>query len=42
IARRIELKGSNMFFLLRTAFWLTLVLVLIPLGSDTESDANEN
>ncbi|MEP0234178.1 DUF5330 domain-containing protein [Roseibium sp.] len=31
-----------MFFLLRTAFWLTLVLVLIPLGSDTESDATEN
>jgi hypothetical protein len=25
--------GSSMFFLLRTAFWLTLVLVLIPLGS---------
>ena len=23
-----------MFFLLRTAFWLTLVLVLIPLGSE--------
>jgi len=29
--------GSVMFFLLRTAFWLTLVLVLIPLGSDEES-----
>lgn len=26
-----------MLFLLRTAFWLTLVLVLIPLGSDDES-----
>jgi hypothetical protein len=26
-----------MFFLLRTAFWLTLVLVLIPIGSETES-----
>jgi len=26
--------GSDMFFLLRTAFWLTLVLVLIPLGSE--------
>jgi len=33
----IELKmGSSMFFLLRTAFWLTLVLVLIPLGSTTD------
>ncbi|MEP3045818.1 MAG: DUF5330 domain-containing protein [Roseibium sp.] len=27
-----------MFFLLRTAFWLTLVLVLIPLGSEKETD----
>lgn len=26
--------GSKMLFLLRTAFWLTLVLALIPLGSD--------
>ncbi|OJJ11211.1 hypothetical protein BKI51_15200 [Alphaproteobacteria bacterium AO1-B] len=26
-----------MFFLLRTAFWLTLVLVLIPIGSETKS-----
>jgi hypothetical protein len=26
-----------MFFLLRTAFWLTLVLVLIPIGSEKES-----
>jgi hypothetical protein len=33
--------GSDMFFLLRTAFWLTLVLVLIPLGSDQEGDAVE-
>ncbi|MEM9633065.1 MAG: DUF5330 domain-containing protein [Pseudomonadota bacterium] len=30
-----------MFFLLRTAFWLTLVLVLIPLGSEQESAPNE-
>lgn len=30
-----------MFFLLRTAFWLTLVLVLIPLGSDRESPTSE-
>jgi hypothetical protein len=30
-----------MFFLLRTAFWLTLVLVLIPLGSDQEGTAAE-
>ncbi|QFT31575.1 hypothetical protein FIV00_13855 [Labrenzia sp. THAF82] len=29
--------GSDMFFLMRTAFWLTLVLVLIPLGSDENS-----
>lgn len=28
-----------MFFLLRTAFWITLVLVLIPLGSDKEESA---
>jgi len=28
--------GSDMFFLLRTAFWLTLVLVLLPLGSGRE------
>lgn len=27
-----------MFFLLRTTFWLTLVLVLIPLGSDRDSE----
>lgn len=32
-----ELKmGSSMFFLMRTAFWLTLVLVLIPLGSSKD------
>jgi hypothetical protein len=31
-----------MFFLLRTAFWLTLVLVLIPLGSDQEDTSVEN
>lgn len=33
-----------MFFLIRTAFWLTLVLVLIPIGSgeDTESTAEVN
>lgn len=30
-----------MFFLLRTAFWLTLVLVLIPLGSGRESTTTE-
>lgn len=31
-----------MFFLLRTAFWLTLVLVLIPLGSDkSESETTQ-
>ncbi|MCV0427428.1 MAG: DUF5330 domain-containing protein [Roseibium sp.] len=30
-----------MFFLLRTAFWLTLVLVLIPLGSGHERTAEE-
>jgi len=29
--------GSKMLFLLRTAFWLTLVLVLIPLGSEKTS-----
>jgi len=28
-----------MFFLIRTAFWLTLVLVLIPLGSSEETDS---
>ncbi|ADZ71372.1 DUF5330 domain-containing protein [Polymorphum gilvum] len=28
-----------MFFLLRTAFWLTLVLMLIPFGSDETSTA---
>lgn len=33
--------GSDMFFLLRTAFWLTLVLVLIPLGSEQESTSVE-
>ncbi len=31
-----------MFFLLRTAFWLTLVLVLIPLGSDAQSESEES
>lgn len=37
-ARIFELTmGSTMLFLLRTAFWLTLVLVLIPLGSDQTS-----
>ncbi|MHA7772154.1 DUF5330 domain-containing protein [Roseibium sp. M-1] len=30
-----------MFFLLRTAFWLTLVLVLIPLGSEQEDTTGE-
>ncbi len=30
-----------MLFLLRTAFWLTLVLVLIPLGSAQESSTDE-
>ncbi|MBO6893634.1 MAG: DUF5330 domain-containing protein [Roseibium sp.] len=30
-----------MLFLLRTAFWLTLVLALIPLGSDYESKPEE-
>lgn len=34
--------GSDMFFLLRTAFWLTLVLVLIPLGSEQENTTVEN
>jgi len=33
--------GSDMFFLLRTAFWLTLVLVLIPLGSEQENTTAE-
>ncbi|GAB2183192.1 hypothetical protein LAB1_05010 [Roseibium sp. LAB1] len=33
--------GSDMLFLLRTAFWLTLVLVLIPLGSDREDTSVE-
>ncbi|WP_428572488.1 DUF5330 domain-containing protein [Roseibium sp.] len=33
--------GSDMFFLLRTAFWLTLVLALIPLGSGKESTTVE-
>lgn len=33
--------GSDMFFLLRTAFWLTLVLVLIPLGSEQENTTVE-
>jgi len=41
-ARRTEqTMGSDMFFLLRTAFWLTLVLVLIPLGSGKESTTVE-
>lgn len=31
-----------MFFLLRTAFWLTLVLVLIPIGSEKESTPVES
>jgi len=31
-----------MFFLLRTAFWLTLVLVLIPLGSEEDSTPVES
>ncbi|WP_305988786.1 DUF5330 domain-containing protein [Roseibium sp. MMSF_3544] len=30
-----------MLFLLRTAFWLTLVLVLIPLGSEQERPAEQ-
>lgn len=30
-----------MFFLLRMAFWLTLVLVLIPIGSGKESTPGE-
>jgi Family of unknown function (DUF5330) len=34
--------GSDMFFLLRTAFWLTLVLALIPLGSNYESNSAED
>jgi uncharacterized protein DUF5330 len=34
--------GSDMFFLLRTAFWLTLVLALIPFGSNFESTSEEN
>lgn len=34
--------GSNMFFLLRTAFWLTLVLVLIPLGSEEGTTEPQN
>ena len=33
--------GSDMFFLLRTAFWLTLVLALIPLGSGQERTSEE-
>lgn len=38
MARKIDkTMGSDMFFLLRTAFWLTLVLVLIPFGSDQEN-----
>ncbi|TYC56503.1 hypothetical protein FMN50_11250 [Rhodobacterales bacterium] len=38
----IELTlGSDMFFLLRTAFWLTLVLVLIPLGSEQDETTGE-
>ncbi|WP_208986161.1 DUF5330 domain-containing protein [Labrenzia sp. OB1] len=38
MARKIDkTTGSDMFFLLRTAFWLTLVLVLIPFGSDREN-----
>lgn len=37
----MKLTGSDMFFLLRTAFWLTLVLALIPLGSGQESTATE-
>ncbi|MEE4011494.1 DUF5330 domain-containing protein [Roseibium sp. FZY0029] len=42
-ARKTEqTMGSDMFFLLRTAFWLTLVLVLIPLGSDREDTSAEN
>ncbi|MEJ8473921.1 DUF5330 domain-containing protein [Roseibium algae] len=30
-----------MFFLMRTAFWLTLVLVLIPLGSNSDTVSKE-
>ncbi|MBO6757750.1 MAG: DUF5330 domain-containing protein [Roseibium sp.] len=30
-----------MFFLLRTAFWLTLVLLLIPLGSNRDTEPSE-
>lgn len=30
-----------MLFLLRTAFWLTLVLVLIPLGSDPDTTSEQ-
>lgn len=36
-----QTMGSDMFFLLRTAFWLTLVLVLIPLGSEQENTTAE-
>ncbi|WP_208988707.1 DUF5330 domain-containing protein [Labrenzia sp. VG12] len=36
-----QTMGSDMFFLLRTAFWLTLVLALIPLGSGKESTTVE-
>ncbi|MEM5582280.1 DUF5330 domain-containing protein [Roseibium sp. AS2] len=31
-----------MFFLLRTAFWLTLVLALIPFGSEQKTTPTEN
>jgi hypothetical protein len=42
MARKNEqTMGSDMFFLLRTAFWLTLVLVLIPLGSEQENTSAE-
>jgi hypothetical protein len=35
---RTDTMGSDMFFLLRTAFWLTLVLVLIPLGFEQDDE----
>ena len=37
-----QTMGSKMLFLLRTAFWLTLVLVLIPLGSDQERTSGQS
>ncbi len=40
--RKKELWVAAMFFLLRMAFWLTLVLVLIPIGTGKENTPTES